>query len=458
MGFNMLRKHVKVENRIFYYWCDKLGILVWQDMPSGDKSIWGNMPDIDKSKEAAEQYEFELKRMIETKYNHPSIIMWVPFNEGWGQFETGSITRLISEYDTTRLVNSASGWTDRGTGNINDVHHYPDPVVQPAEEKRAIVLGEFGGLGLPLQGHTWEQKNWGYRNMADTLQLLSRFESYYDLIHRFVKENGLSATIYTQTTDVETETNGLMTYDRKVNKMGAENVFRATHDIIPPSLTSPERIFTNNYTVELKNNRTGGKIFYTIDGSEPTENSTQYTSPFKISETTVIKTLTNWADSQSRVISYLIEKKSLIPSINANNPRSGLKSTIYSGNFNALPDFSTLKPALTKTVKEVSYKVADRDSLFAVVFDGYILIPADGVYGLYINSDDGSRLTIEGTDPVDNDGIHGMKEEGRSFPLAKGYHKLKIEYFQGTGGIGLEFLVEAPGKPKEAVPASWLFY
>jgi hypothetical protein len=458
MGFNMLRKHVKVENRIFYYWCDKLGILVWQDMPSGDKSIWGDMPDIDKSKEAAGQYEFELKRMIETKYNHPSIIMWVPFNEGWGQFETARITRLISDYDTTRLVNSASGWTDRGTGNINDIHHYPDPVVQPAEEKRAIVLGEFGGLGLPLQGHTWEQKNWGYRNMADTLQLLSRFESYYDLIHRFVKENGLSATIYTQTTDVETETNGLMTYDRKVNKMGADNVYRATNDIIPPSITSPERIFTYSYTAELKNYRTGGKIYYTLDGSEPTENSTQYTTPLKISETTAIKTFTRWADSQSRVISYLIEKKSLITSANANNPRSGLKSTVYNGNFNVLPDFSTLKPVLTKTVKDVSYKIADRDSLFAVLFDGYILIPADGVYGLYINSDDGSRLTIDGTEPVENDGIHGMKEEGRSFPLAKGYHKLKIEYFQRTGGIGLEFLVEAPGKPKEIVPASWLFY
>ena len=95
MGFNMLRKHVKVENRIFYYWCDKLGILVWQDMPSGDKSIGGNQPDIEKSKESTEQFEYELKRMIETKYNHPSIIMWVPFNEGWGQFETGRITQLI---------------------------------------------------------------------------------------------------------------------------------------------------------------------------------------------------------------------------------------------------------------------------------------------------------------------------------------------------------------------------
>jgi hypothetical protein len=310
MGFNMLRKHVKVENRIFYYWCDKLGILVWQDMPSGDESISGNLPDINKSKEATIQFELELKRMIETKYNHPSIIMWVPFNEGWGQFETGRITGLIADYDPTRLVNSSSGWTDRGTGNINDIHHYPDPAVQPAEEKRAIVLGEFGGLGLPLQGHTWEQKNWGYRNMDDTLQLLSRYESYFDMVHRFIKENGLSATIYTQTTDVETETNGLMTYDRKINKMGIENVFKANHNIIPPSITSPVRMFTDEYTVELKNYRDGGKIFYTSDGSDPSEKSTQYIRPFKITETTTLKAFTKWNDSQSRSISYVIEKKS----------------------------------------------------------------------------------------------------------------------------------------------------
>ena len=315
MGFNMLRKHVKVENRIFYYWCDKLGILVWQDMPSGDKYIGGNQQDIEKSKEATEQYEFELRRMIETKYNHPSIIMWVPFNEGWGQFETGRITQLIADYDPTRLVNSASGWTDRGTGSVNDIHNYPDPVVPPAEEKRAIVLGEFGGLGLPVQGHTWEQKNWGYRNMEDTLQLLSKYESYYDQVHRFVKENGLSATIYTQTTDVETETNGLMTYDRKINKMGVENVYKANHNIIPPSLVSPVMMFTDNFVAELKNNRPGGKIFYTTDGSEPTINSAQYTEPFKLSETCTIKAFTKWEDAQSRVISYRIEKKDAMPAM-----------------------------------------------------------------------------------------------------------------------------------------------
>jgi hypothetical protein len=309
MGFNMLRKHVKVENRIFYYWCDKLGLLVWQDMPSGDKSISGDQPDIEKSKEATDQYEFELKRMIETKYNHPSIIMWVPFNEGWGQFETGRITQLIADYDPTRLVNSASGWTDRGTGNVNDIHHYPEPACPPAEEKRAIVLGEFGGLGLPLQGHTWEKKNWGYRNMQDTLQLLSKYESYLDQVYRFVKEKGLSASIYTQTTDVETETNGLMTYDRKINKMGIENVLRANNDMVPPSLASDIRTFKENYTAELTNYRPGGKILYTTDGSEPGENSKLYSVPLILSQTTTIKAFTKWDDGESRVITYLIEKE-----------------------------------------------------------------------------------------------------------------------------------------------------
>lgn len=457
MGFNMLRKHVKVENRIFYNWCDKMGILVWQDMPSGDKSIWGNMPDIEKSKEAVQQYEYELKRMIETKYNHPSIIMWVPFNEGWGQFETGRITELIAGYDPTRLVNSSSGWTDRGTGNISDIHHYPDPAVQPAEEKRAIVLGEFGGLGLPLQGHTWEQKNWGYRNMADTLQLLEKYESYFDLVHRFVKENGLSATIYTQTTDVETETNGLMTYDRKVIKMGAENVYRANNNIIPPAIASPLRIFTGNFTVELKNFREGGKIFYTLDGTEPMENSMEYTAPFTISETTTLRAFTKWDDSQSRVASYFIEKKDLLPAVETGKVKPGLLASIYKGSFNELPDFKSLSPVKTKTVPSVAYNVAGMDSLFSIVFEGYILIPSDGVYGLSVNSDDGSKLFIDSTDPVLNDGIHGMREEGRSFPLAKGFHKLKIEYFQRTGGIGLEFLVESTERQKQTVPDNWLF-
>jgi len=231
MGFNMLRKHVKVENRRYYYHTDRLGMLVWQDMPSGDDYIWGDMPDIRKTPQDSAQFIYELKRMIDTKFNNPSIIMWVIYNEGWGQYNTAAVSDFVMAYDTTRLVNSASGWTDRGTGHVRDIHHYPEPVAPDPDEARAIVLGEFGGLGLPLPGHTWQQKNWGYEKMSDSTNLLRKYESFYSIVRELVETKGLSATVYTQTTDVETETNGLMTYDREVDKMGYENVRKAHEGI-----------------------------------------------------------------------------------------------------------------------------------------------------------------------------------------------------------------------------------
>jgi len=227
MGFNMLRKHVKVENRRFYYHTDRMGLLVWQDMPSGDDYIWGDKPDISKTAADSALFMGELTRMIETKFNNPSIIMWVVYNEGWGQYNTQAVTDYVTAFDTTRLVNSASGWTDRGTGHVLDIHNYPEPVAPRTEKARATVLGEFGGLGLPVQGHTWEQKNWGYEKMGDTTALLKKYTEFYAVVRQMVAEKGLSASVYTQTTDVETETNGLMTYDRKVDKMGFANVRKA---------------------------------------------------------------------------------------------------------------------------------------------------------------------------------------------------------------------------------------
>ncbi len=219
MGFNMLRKHVKVESRRYYYWCDKMGILVWQDMPSGDRYIGPKDPDIVRTESSASQYRIELQRMILTKFNHPSIIMWVAFNEGWGQFDTPGIVKYIRSLDPGRVVDAASGWADRGVGDVLDVHHYPDPVAPPAQKDRAIVLGEYGGLGLPVTGHTWVQKNWGYRKMSDVAELKKKYQTYFYKILKLKKNPGLSASVYTQITDVETETNGLMTYDRKVIKM-----------------------------------------------------------------------------------------------------------------------------------------------------------------------------------------------------------------------------------------------
>jgi len=138
--------------------CDTMGILVWQDMPAGDN----------RSDAAKTQFALELKRMIDARRKHPSIVMWVPFNEGWGLHDTPQYVEWIKQHDPTRLVNYASGWTDTGTGDVVDMHNYPGPGMPPTEKNRAAVLGEFGGLGLPLENHVWVDKNnWGYRTFKN---------------------------------------------------------------------------------------------------------------------------------------------------------------------------------------------------------------------------------------------------------------------------------------------------
>ena len=434
MGFNMLRKHVKVENRRFYNWCDKMGILVWQDMPSGDSYINGQMPDITKTEEVGNQFEYELKRLIDTKYNNPSIIMWVPYNEGWGQWDTERITELVRKYDPSRLVNSASGWTDRGTGDLKDIHTYPNPRCPEPEEKRATVIGEYGGLGFPVKDHTWEATNWGYRTLGDTIQLLATFDSYLDQIYRFVNEKGLSAVIYTQTTDVETETNGLMTYDRKVDKMGFANVEKANTGITPPVLDRTILVFSDEFPVNLSSHDKNAKIFYTVDGSEPDSNSKLFTGPFSLTESSKIKAFALYGDRKSRTVSYEIVKKELVTAKYTGRFKPGLKVSIYDGQFEKLPDFKSLTPVKTMTSNTITPRIAEKEQNFAMTFDGFINIPADGVYGIYVNSDDGSKVIIDDGIVLENDGVHPRAVEKFDFyALAKGYHKIHVEYFFTSG-------------------------
>ena len=227
-GFNLARKHVKVEPDRWYYWCDKLGLLVWQDMPSGDKYIRANAPDITRSPASATEFDSELVALIQGRRNHPCIVMWVPFNEGWGQSDTTNVVERIRKLDPTRLVNSASGWADRGVGDVHDLHKYPGPGAPDPEPARAAVLGEFGGLGLPLSGHTWQgEKNWGYRSFTSREALTSAYLDLVTKLFPLIEEKGLSAAVYTQTTDVEVEVNGLLTYDREVIKMDLKKVSAA---------------------------------------------------------------------------------------------------------------------------------------------------------------------------------------------------------------------------------------
>ncbi len=222
LGFNMTRKHVKVEPDRWYYWCDRLGLLVWQDMPSGDKSIGPDDPDVKRSPESARQYDVELKAMIDGLQAHPSIVTWVVFNEGWGQFDTKRVAEWTKAYDPTRLVDAASGWTDRaGVGDLHDLHHYPRPAAPPLESKRAGVLGEFGGLGLGVDDHTWKKEFWGYQGTASAAELTRKYERLIREGYDLKDAKGLNALVYTQITDVETECNGLLTYDRAVIKLDA---------------------------------------------------------------------------------------------------------------------------------------------------------------------------------------------------------------------------------------------
>ena len=228
LGFNLIRKHVKVEPDRWYYHADRLGMLVWQDMPSADN----------KGPEAEQEFADELQRVVDALRNHPSIIMWVPFNEGWGQHATERHVAWLKGHDPTRLVNNTSGWTDMRVGDVVDLHAYPGPSMPPVESVRAALLGEFGGLGLPIEGHTWlDRGNWGYRSFT-SLEDLNK--AYQDLLAqlRLHAGDGLAGAIYTQTTDVEVEVNGVMTYDRAVTKLSPESVAANRRLFeVPPKIT-----------------------------------------------------------------------------------------------------------------------------------------------------------------------------------------------------------------------------
>ncbi|HEY3779785.1 MAG TPA: glycoside hydrolase family 2 TIM barrel-domain containing protein [Fimbriimonadaceae bacterium] len=235
LGFNVVRKHVKVEPDRWYYWCDKLGLLVWQDMPSGDRSIGPNDADIKRSADSAADFESELQAMVRTHENHPSIIMWVLFNEGWGQYDTARLTTWLKALDPTRLVDSDTGWADRGVGDVVDIHSYPGPASPKPGDKRAAVLGEFGGLGLPVPGHMWSQKGWSYQGFKTPDELTNGFLNLMVNLRPLIADPGLSAAIYTQTSDVETELNGLMSYDREVLKVNKDEVRTAVDALFGPA-------------------------------------------------------------------------------------------------------------------------------------------------------------------------------------------------------------------------------
>jgi len=251
LGFNMVRKHVKVEPARWYHHCDKLGLIVWQDMPSGDKHApWPrDGQEITRTEESSEQFGRELEALVRTHINCPSIAVWVPFNEAWGQFKTAHWAKVVKDLDPSRLVIAASGGNDFAAGDIRDIHDYPGPDQPPAVAARAAVLGEFGGLGLALKGHLWqEDENWGYRSYKDKAALAKAYERLMVKLRPMI-ESRLSAAVYTQTTDVEVEVNGLMTYDRAVTKFDIARMVALHRKLYAPLPKQTPADMTHVHTV-----------------------------------------------------------------------------------------------------------------------------------------------------------------------------------------------------------------
>ncbi|MGI6573075.1 MAG: glycoside hydrolase family 2 protein [Fermentimonas sp.] len=237
LGFNMIRKHVKVEPARWYTHCDRNGIIVWQDMPSGDKNPewqmrqYFNGRERSRSPESEANYRKEWKELIDYLYSYPSVGVWVPFNESWGQFKTEEIVSWTKQYDPSRLVNPASGGNHYPVGDMLDLHQYPAPQLYLYDGQRATVLGEYGGIGWANKEHLWEpDRNWGYVQFNSEKEVTDEYVKYAEQLKQLIKQ-GFSAAVYTQTTDVEIEVNGLLTYDRELVKVDEQRVRKVNQEI-----------------------------------------------------------------------------------------------------------------------------------------------------------------------------------------------------------------------------------
>ena len=243
LGFNMLRKHAKIEPDRWYYHCDRLGMLVWQDMVNGGERYKGildvNVPDLlpeflrhsrdesfriflRKNENSREEFAREVTMTVRQLYNYPSIAVWTVFNEAWGEFEGSMITKMIRDMDSSRLIDEASGWIDQGGGDISSIHNYWLPLKVSPQQGRCVALSEFGGYSWHIPDHSWTSDEFGYRKYHSQLVLTLEIEKHWrhELLTNI--KNGLSAIVYTQLSDVEDETNGLLTYDREVLKIDPE--------------------------------------------------------------------------------------------------------------------------------------------------------------------------------------------------------------------------------------------
>jgi hypothetical protein len=467
LGFNMVRKHIKVEPARWYYWADRLGLAVWQDMPSG----WND------SRDAQWHFERELRLMLDDLHNVPSIVMWVPFNEKWGQFDTRRIVGIIEQTDPSRLVNDASGWQHEDVGDVIDVHRYQGPQAMRGTDRRVAVVGEYGGLGHKVAGHTWAPDGWGYAGLFDTREgLADRYDLLAKRLYRDRDTHGIGAGVYTQLTDVEVELNGFLTYDRQVLKFDAERTAAVNRGLAPYLL--PELVdFTDTVRVTIVQG-TPTEIRYTIDGSEPTAGSPVYRGPFTLRQSTTV-----------RARSFIGGRPTAAPEARADYLRGPGRPALALGRADVAPGLdyeyyadTTTEPAFRMNwpvrwrverleerpedprpkrmgaVSNFTLVPRDTNEMFSFRYRGYFSAPRTGVYTFTALSDDGAGLWVGDQNVFWSVGQSPKTTETwGQIALQAGLHPITVGYFQGYGPMELQMLVDGPGIRRQRIPDSMLF-
>jgi hypothetical protein len=465
LGFNMTRKHIKVEPARWYYHADRLGLPIWQDMPSG----WNDSP------EAQRHFERELRAMMDDLHNVPSIVAWVPFNEKWGQFDTKRIAALVEQLDPSRIVNDASGWQHEDAGHIIDVHRYQGPQAMFGVNGRVAVVGEFGGLGYKESGHAWAGDAWGYGGLFPTRAALA--ERYDLLLKRLYHDrdtHGIGAGVYTQMTDVEVELNGFFTYDRAVLKFDTART-AAVNRGLAPYITPELPEFTDRVRVTIHQG-TPTEIRYTTDGSEPTATSSLYRSPFTITRTTTLRARSFQNGQATSAPEARVEYQKVpgraAATIAAASLAPGLDYAYYKESTPEPPfrmnwpvrwqverpdprpdDYPASK---TGTVAMPSLAMRDTNEMFSFRYTGYVRVPRTGVYTFLARSDDGAAMWVGDRNVFWSVGQSPKTTETwGQIALQAGLHPITLTYFQAYGPMALELLVEGPGIRRQPVPASW---
>ena len=467
LGMNMVRKHIKVEPARWYYYADKLGLPVWQDMPSG----WND------TREAQGHFESELKAMIEHLRNSPSILVWVPFNEKWGQFDVPRIVAIIRSMDQSRIINDVSGWQHENVGDIIDVHRYQGPQAMLGTRERAAVVGEFGGLGYKVSGHTWAGEAWGYGGLyATNDELKDRYDLLMKRMWHLRDTHGMSAGIYTQLTDVEVELNGYMTYDRAVLKFDTARTAAVNRGLAPYILPEYPQ-FTDAVTVSITQG-TPTDIRYTTDGSEPTATSTRYTGPLRIRASTTVRarafngaaaTTAPEARTEFRKVAgrppATVSTSSLAPGVRYAFFPDTTSEPAFRMNWPVRDRVDRLVPGSgpdpRKTGITPGFTVAPSDTteMFGIQYTGYIRVPRTGVYTFTAMSDDGTRLWIGDETVLASLGqAPKTTETTGQIALQAGLHPITVGYFQAYGPMALDVFIEGPGLARQLIPARMLYH